>query len=90
MEGKKNDFSITYYFETQKVLFLQYVHDTNLATKWVNGKGIQWTHYVIYNRRTREQLEIIYNVRYPVYAMLFYSGEVLVLKPSQGLPKYLL
>lgn len=73
MRGKKNDFSISYYFEASRVLFLGYVHDTNRATAWVNSKGIKWTHYVIYDRRTRALLDVVYNNHYTVYAMVFYD-----------------
>lgn len=73
MKGKKNDFSISYYYGAERVLFLEYVHDTNKATYWVNSKGIQWTHYAIYNRRTREFIEVIYNERYPVYSLSFFD-----------------
>jgi len=57
MKGKKNDYSITFYNDQERRLFLEYVHNTNKAVAWVNSKGIEWTHYVVYDRRTRKQLE---------------------------------
>lgn len=58
MKGKKNDFSMTFYENQKRILFLEYVHDTDKAIKWADRNGFEnWTHYVIYNRRTREQLE---------------------------------
>jgi hypothetical protein len=58
MKGKKNDFSMTFYHDQERILFLEYVHDTNKALKWVENNGFgHYTHYVTYNRRTRERLE---------------------------------
>lgn len=59
MKGKKNDFSISFFNEDQRVLFLEYVHDTQKAVVWVNKKGITWSHGNIYERRTREFLKQI-------------------------------
>lgn len=61
MKGKKNDFSITFYDNDFKRLFLEYVHDTNKAISWVNSKGIVWTHAMIYDRRTRMKINRISN-----------------------------
>lgn len=80
MKGKKNDFSISFYFKSQRVLFLQYVHDTLKAENWVRSKGIEWTHYVVYNRRTRQELQRVYNNYYTLYAMLFYYRGQMVYK----------
>lgn len=56
MKGKRNDFSITFFKNDEKVLFLEYVHDTIKACKWVNSNKIEWTHGNIYERRTRKYL----------------------------------
>ena len=61
MKGRKNDFSMTFYNGEEKRLFLEFVHDTNKAIGWVNAKGIEWTHAMLYNRRTREKIERIIN-----------------------------
>lgn len=61
MRGKKNDFSITFYNENDRVLFLEFVHDTTVAIKWAEEKKIRWTHCMVYNRRTREKIERIIN-----------------------------
>lgn len=53
MKGKKNDFSISFFHEGIRVLFLAYVHDTQKAIDWINKKGIAWSHGNIYDRRTR-------------------------------------
>ena len=63
MKGRKNDFSMTFYNGEEKRLFMEFVHNTDTAINWVNGKGIQWTHAMIYNRRTREKLDRIINER---------------------------
>jgi len=60
MKGLKNDFSITFYNEEEKRLFLEFVHDTNKAIHWVNSKNIKWTHAMVYNRRTREKVDRIW------------------------------
>ena len=59
MKGKKNDFSLTFYNDQERILFLEFVHDTGKAVAWANKKGINWTHYVVYDRRTRKQLQRI-------------------------------
>jgi len=59
MKGNKNDFSMTFYNEEEKRLFMEFVHDTNKAIQWVNSKGIEWTHVMVYNRRTREKIDRI-------------------------------
>ena len=61
MKGKKNDFSMTFYNGEEKRLFLEYVHSTEKAISWVKGKGIIWTHAMIYERRTREKIGRITN-----------------------------
>lgn len=61
MKGHKNDFSMTFYNGEEKRLFLEFVHDTNKAIGWVNAKRIEWTHAMLYDRRTREKIERIIN-----------------------------
>lgn len=61
MKGKKNDYSMTFYNNEDRRLFMQYVHNTETAIKWVNDKGIVWTHAMIYDRRTRERVARIVN-----------------------------
>lgn len=61
MKGKKNDFSMTFYNGEERRLFLEYVHDTDKSIKWVEKKGIKWTHAMVYDRRTRAKVERIVN-----------------------------
>lgn len=61
MKSKKNDFSISFYFRDERVMFLEYVHDTEKAIKWIESKRIEWTHAMVYNRRTREKIDRIIN-----------------------------
>lgn len=61
MKGKKNDYSMTFYNGEERRLFMQYVHNTETAIKWVNDKGIIWTHAMVYDRRTREKVTRIVN-----------------------------
>lgn len=61
MQGKKNDFSMSFYNGEERRLFLAYVHNTNKAIAWVKSKNIQWTHAMVYNRRTRQKITKIYN-----------------------------
>ncbi len=62
MRGKKNDFSMTFYKDDDRVLFLEFVHDTNEAIKWTEEVAKkEWTHAMVYNRRTREKIERIKN-----------------------------
>ena len=61
MKGKKNDFSMTFYNGEERRLFLEYVHDTDKSIKWVEKKGIKWTHAMVYDRRTRAKVNRIVN-----------------------------
>jgi hypothetical protein len=63
MKGKKNDYSMTFYKGEEKRLFLEFVHSTDKAVEWVNNKGIEWTHAMIYERRTRLKVDRIINER---------------------------
>lgn len=61
MIGKKNDYSMTFYNGSEQRLFLEFVHNTDKAIAWCQGKGISWTHANIYERRTRKFLKRIYS-----------------------------
>jgi hypothetical protein len=61
MRGKKNDYSMTFYNSEERRLYMEFVHDTETAIKWVNAKGIKWTHAMVYDRRTRDKLDRILN-----------------------------
>lgn len=63
MKGVKNDFSMSFYNQEERTLFLQYVHDTNKAIHWVDAKEIPWTHAMVYDRRTRNKIDRIINPR---------------------------
>jgi len=52
---------MTFYYGEQKRLFMEYVHDTNKMVDWVNSRKIEWTHAMIYNRRTRQKVDRIMN-----------------------------
>lgn len=64
MKGKKNDFSMTFYLENERVMFMEYVHNTEKAIKWMEEKNKSWSHAMIYDRRTREKIERIKNENY--------------------------
>ncbi|MCH3886006.1 hypothetical protein [Tenacibaculum aquimarinum] len=61
MKGKKNDFSMSFYDNDERTMFLGFVHNTEKAIEWVNQKGIQWTHTMVYDRRTRAKVDRIKN-----------------------------
>lgn len=61
MQGKKNDFSMTFYDKDERTMFLEFVHNTEKTIKWVEQKEIKWTHAMIYDRRTRAKIERIIN-----------------------------
>ena len=63
MKSNKNKFSMTFYNQEQRVMFLEFVNNTEKAVKWVENKGIQWTHAMIYERKTRKKLDRILNSR---------------------------
>jgi len=60
MKGKDNDFSITFYNGEEKRLFMEFVQDTNYTIKWMRRKGIEWTHGMLYERRTKRTIGRIY------------------------------
>ncbi len=58
MKGKKNDFSMSFWdADGKRVLFLEYVHDTEAAKRWASSKNINWVRVNIYDRRTRDKIE---------------------------------
>ncbi len=57
MKGRKNDFAMSFYNGQERTMFLGFVHDTEKALLWAQNKGVIITHYVIYDRRTREQIK---------------------------------
>lgn len=57
MKGRKNDFSMSFYNDQERTMFLEFVHDTEKAILWTQNKGVIFTHYVIYDRRTRAQIK---------------------------------
>jgi hypothetical protein len=61
MKGKKNDFSMSFYNNDERTMFLGFVHNTEKAITWINQKGIKWTHAMLYDRRTREKIDRIKN-----------------------------
>ncbi len=62
MKGKKNDFSMTFYENQERVLFLEYVHSTDKAIEWIEKVACKnWTHAMVYDRRTREKVNRIVN-----------------------------
>lgn len=66
MKGKKNDFSMTFYDSNKRCMFLEYVHRTDVACRWMRIKNIPWTHVMIYNRRTRQPLQRQLNPDNPI------------------------
>lgn len=52
----KNDYSVTFFNQRKKVLFLEYVHNVLKASQWANSKGIQWDYILIHVRRSRSVL----------------------------------
>lgn len=61
MKGKKNDFSVTFYNREEKRLFMEFVHDTEDAERWMKKNNIEWTHAMVYERRTRKTLTRLKN-----------------------------
>lgn len=62
MKGKKNDYSVTFYDGEERRLFLEFVHNTDAAIEWVRKQRINWTHAMVYNRRTREKITRLDNI----------------------------
>jgi len=56
MKGKKNDFSMSFYLNGKRVMFLGYVHDTRKACKWMESKRLRFDYFRLYERRTRKDL----------------------------------
>jgi hypothetical protein len=60
MKGKKNDFSMSFYANKGRVLFIEYVHDTRVAIQWMEDKRIAWDYANVYERRSRKYVERLY------------------------------
>ncbi|MFB2120040.1 hypothetical protein [Parapedobacter sp. 2B3] len=56
MKGRKNDYSMTFYDGEIRRLFMQYVHNTDTAIRWVDAQNIRWSHAMVYDRRTRAKI----------------------------------
>lgn len=52
---------MTFYNGEERRLFMEFVHTTEGAIKWVKAQNIPWTHAMVYNRRTREPITRIKN-----------------------------
>lgn len=52
---------MTFYNGEERRLFLEFVHNTEKAIGWVKSQKIEWTHAMVYNRRTREPITRIKN-----------------------------
>lgn len=44
-----------------QVLYLKFVHNTDKAITWCKSKGINWDYANVYDRRTRDFKERVYN-----------------------------
>jgi hypothetical protein len=60
MKGKKNDYSISFFNDENRIMFIEFVHDTKKAVQWMDSKKLNWTHGNIYDRRKREFITRIY------------------------------
>jgi hypothetical protein len=57
---------MTFYDNDRMSNFLEYVHDTDKAIKWMDRNNIIWTHAMIYERRSRKKLDRIENPSNPI------------------------
>lgn len=80
MKGRNNDFSMTFFYQGQRTLYLKYVHNTERTLKWVFDKGIYWDTCVIYRRKTGERLQVLKNQQVEaLYSVTFVNENVRVL-----------
>lgn len=56
----KNDFSCVAFRGDEKVNFMKYVHSLYTYRKYLERKGIEWTHINVYYRRSASFRERIY------------------------------
>lgn len=52
----KNDYSVTVYFNNEKVLFTEYVQSIYTYVNWLKKSNINWSYILVYVRRTRQVL----------------------------------
>ena len=52
----KNDYSVTVYFNNNKVLFTEYVQSIYTYVNWLKKSNINWSYILVYVRRTRQVL----------------------------------
>jgi hypothetical protein len=53
---RKNDYSVTVFFNGEKRLFTEYVHNMFNYKKWLIMKGISFDYLLVYVRRSRVPL----------------------------------
>lgn len=53
----KNDYSISYFHNNERVLFLKYVHNIYKSCKWLETQGIEFSYMNVYDRRTGQFLK---------------------------------
>ena len=75
MKGRKNDFSMSFFYNDTRLLFQQYVHNTDKMVQWFNEKiNKKWTHAVIFDRRNNLTIEKFTNPSYCFnYAILVFN-----------------
>lgn len=64
MKGKKNDFSMSFFYQGNRVLYLHYVHNTDSAIRWVTAKNIKFDAYAIFDRRNGGTVQTFQNQYY--------------------------
>jgi len=47
---------MTFYNGEEQRLFLEFVHDTEKAIQWLKKNSIEWTHCMVYERKTRKKI----------------------------------
>ena len=62
MYNKQNQFSITFFYNNIRVMFIQYCHHEKLAINWLQKKGIKWDTANVYHRKTRKFLKQLKNL----------------------------
>ena len=71
MRSKKHSFSMSFFLAGNRVMFLEYVRDTDRAIKWVNDKNIDWDTVNIYDRISRGLLASVKNDHLFPYSITF-------------------
>lgn len=59
MNRTNNKYSISFFYNNKRVMFMEFTHHPDDAINWVDSKRIYWNVAKVYDRKSRELLKVI-------------------------------